>query len=161
MRQIPLSRGLFAIVDAKDYPHVSKYKWHVVDHQKKWYYAARYIYTGKKMTRVLMHRFIMGLKNNDKRSLDHKDHDGLNNTRENLRIADNHQNMANSIPRPTSFSKFKGVSWRATASPWLSRIRVNRKAIHLGSFNSEIDAAKAYDVAAKEYFGEYARLNFP
>ena len=102
---------------------------------------------------VSMHILLMG-----RPLIDHINHNGLDNRRNNLCYATKAQNAANTRVRSDSkASQFKGVGWRAHAGKWVAR---TRKA-HLGYFENEIDAARAYDRAAREEFGEYAYLNFP
>ena len=107
-----------------------------------------------------MHRQIMNAPKGT--PIDHKDHNGLNNTRENLRLATISENARNceKTKRPTS-SKYKGVCWNKKSKKWQAHIHYNGISIHLGLFDSEEDAAKAYDEAAKIYHGEFAVLNFP
>ena len=101
---------------------------------------------------------------------DHVNHNGLDNRKANLRAVTHMQNVWNrrkfsgltscGVKRP-SRSKYKGVDWANDMKRWRARIRVNGKRIYLGSFESELDAAKAYDTAAKKYHGEFATVNFP
>jgi hypothetical protein len=101
---------------------------------------------------------------------DHINHNGLDNRKANLRVSTHKQNVwhrrkfsgrtYDGLKRP-SRSRYKGVDWSNDIKRWRVRIRVNGKRIYLGSFDNEIDAAKAYDIAAKKYRGEFAFLNFP
>lgn len=106
-----------------------------------------------------MHRFILdaptGLE------VDHIDKDGLNNQRDNLRIASRIQNSWNNGPNSKNKSGFKGVSFRKETKKWVAHIIVNGKQIYLGGFDNKVDAAKAHDKAARELEGEFAYLNFP
>jgi hypothetical protein len=109
---------------------------------------------------VSMHREIMnapaGLL------IDHRNRDTLDNRRNNLRLATYSQNGCNSkIDKTKTTSKFRGVRFIKKTGKWAANIRINGKKTWLGSFKTEIDAAKAYDAAAREYHGEFARLNFP
>ena len=91
--------------------------------------------------------------------IDHIDNDPLNNKIENLRSITKSQNAMNQKPKSGS-SQYKGVHWNKQNKKWVSRIKINgKKKFHLGSFNLEEDAAKAYNKAAIELFGEYAKLN--
>lgn len=93
---------------------------------------------------------------------DHKDKLSLNNSKDNLRECTQQQNNANRDKFINSTSRYKGV-WRNSSGkgkPWIAGIRFNYKYYHLGRFNSEIEGAKAYDIKAKEFFGEFACLNF-
>lgn len=103
-----------------------------------------------------MHIYLMG--HSDK-SIDHKDCNGLNNTRAHLRFASNSQNQANRRKRETDTSKYKGVYWYPNKQKWHSAVSVNGKKRSLGYFTEEFDAAQAYNFAALEAHGEFARLN--
>jgi len=92
---------------------------------------------------------------------DHINHNGLDNRKANLRLATRSQNAWNrQKAKIKSRSKYKGVSWYNRGKRWSVRIQVNRKQKFLGIFEDEIEAAKAYDRAARKYFGEFAELNF-
>lgn len=105
-----------------------------------------------------MHRLILGVTN-PKIKIDHRDGNGLNNQRHNLREATQAQNLANSRPRSGS-SRFKGVTFRSP-DKWIAQISKDGKHTYLGIFRDEFDAATAYNFAAIEMFGEFARLNRP
>lgn len=91
--------------------------------------------------------------------VDHKDHDGLNNRRSNLRWATQSQNCVNTSKLARGVSGFRGVS--KMRNKWHAAVNVSKKRIHLGTYVTAEEAAKAYDRAAREHFGEFARLNFP
>jgi hypothetical protein len=93
--------------------------------------------------------------------VDHRNCDSLDNRKANLRFASHTENGQNRRKRKNATSRFLGVWWDKSKGLWESRIVYNKKRIFLGYFDSEIEAAKAYDEAAKKYFGEFARLNFP
>jgi len=90
--------------------------------------------------------------------VDHIDHDGLNNQKSNLRNCTRSENAQNQ--RHYASSDYQGTSWHKRSRKFRSQIGVKGNRIHLGFFNSEIDAAKAYDKAALKYYGEYAKTNF-
>jgi hypothetical protein len=156
---IPLTQGKYAIVDDENYEWLSQYKWHT-HKSRNTFYARRQKQIKGKQIKIPMHREILGLKPKDKRKTDHKNHDGLDNRINNIRICTNAQNIRNQMIRKNCSSKYRGVYWAKNCKKWAVSIKVNYKKIHLGCFNSEIDAAKAYDNAAKIYFGEFAVLNF-
>lgn len=93
--------------------------------------------------------------------LDHINGNRSDNRISNLRLASNQQNQRNRKVRINSSSKYKGVSWHERNQKWQVYVGVNSKNTNLGYYNSEEEAARAYDKAAREHYGEYARLNFP
>ena len=155
---IPLTQGLFALVDGKFYKQLNQFKWHAIK-CKHTYYAVRATSKRKSKRRiVLMHREILGLSNNI--LTDHKNGCGLDNRKINLRPATSLQNRINSKKRHNCSSKFKGIYWEKRRKKWQVQIVFNKKHISLGLFDNEVEAAKAYDRKAKELFGEFARINF-
>ena len=156
--KIKLSQGKTALVDYIDYKYLSQWKWHFFDNR----YAARkehiYISPKKYGTKtVLMHREIMKL--NSSQFVDHKNRNGLDNRRENLRMATRQQNQCNQKIRNDNMSGFKGVSWYKSRNKWLSEIHSNNKKIFIGYFDKLKDAATAYNKKAILLHGEFASLN--
>jgi hypothetical protein len=155
-----LTQGKYAIVDPEDYAALIKYKWHV-HKAPHTFYAVHSLTNGKKQPRknAQMHNLIIKIPPG--MFIDHINHNGLDNRKANIRTATRTQNIwhRKKFKRP-SRSQYKGVDWLKTQNKWRARIRVNGKRIYLGSFKNEIDAAKAYDVAAKKYHHEFAVLNF-
>jgi len=158
-KEIQLTQGKVAIVDDEDYEWLSQWKWYAVKSYNMFYAVRNITKPGGKQTLILMHRVILGLEPGDPQLCDHKNHTGLDNRRDNLRICNNSQNHQNECLRRNHSSAFKGVSWRKSRNKWRALIGVDGKQKHLGYFNSEIEAVKAYDESAKIYFGEFACIN--
>jgi hypothetical protein len=164
-RTIPLNDGLVTFVDAQDYAELSRDEWAARCPNGIWYAYRRS--DGEPMHRVIMHA-PPGL------DVDHRDGNGLNNRRRNLRECTRRQNCQNQRPqaRP-KVSRYKGVcvdkgnrpgkQWRAYiyAGPERSETDRRRHQIRLGNYATEEDAARAYDRGALRYFGDFAWLNFP
>lgn len=145
--EVVLSNGRgVALVDDADYDRVSRHRWRR--------YGGDYAATDIDGEAVYMHHFILG----DTSEVDHRDGNGLNNQRENLRPATRTQNMQNRAGWGSS--GFKGVSWFAQRGKWRARIAADGREKTIGYFDTAEDAARAYDRKAVELFGEFARLNF-
>lgn len=165
MKEIPLTKGFVALVDDEDYDRLMQHSWYVMKNFNT-YYATRTFYPpgekGKKVT-IQMHREVLGLAPGEKILVDHKDRNGLHNTKLNLRLPSGSLSAYNrSFPEKAS-SPFRGVFLFKNGKYcyWRAAIRVNRVLIHLGSFPNAATAAIAYDQAAIKYFEENAQLNFP
>jgi len=155
MKEIPLTRGKVALVDDEDYELLNQWKWYAVKSHNCWY-AQRTIYQGVNNSYIKMHRLILNTP--EGMQSDHINGNGLDNRRENLRVCTNTENCRNQKPQKHS-SIFKGVTLYKSRNKWVARIKVSRSSINLGIFNSELEAAQAYDKAAEKYFGEFARTN--
>lgn len=154
MKKIPLTRGLFTIVDDKDFSLVNQYKWCANDgRQGRWYAATSSI----KNKYIKMHRLITGAKKGQ--HVDHKNGNTLDNRRSNLRICTHAQNARNLKHNRNikKTSKYKGVCWSKAHKKYTAQITFNYKKIHLGMFTCQRKASKAYHAAAKKYFGEFCR----
>lgn len=155
---IPLSAGQYAIIDQEDYEKVSQKAWYYKKSRSTGYAVWRGKINGVKST-VLMHRFVLDAA--DTREIDHKNMNGLDNRKCNLRLARSYENRRNCAKRKHNTSGFKGVVRDKKHSKWRAQLKNGPKNLYLGLFTTAIDAAKAYDKAAQEYFGEFARCNFP
>lgn len=161
MKEIQLTQGKVALVDDEDFERVNLFKWHALKKDNN-YYASRHIPIGKTRKTTFIHQLVMNVDILSKEDIeiDHIDGNGLNNQKYNLRACTHSQNLMNSKKRINSSSKYKGVGWHKLRKKYRARIRLNGIQYHLGLFDSDIDAAKAYDNKAKELFGEFAKLNF-
>ncbi len=156
MKEIPLTQGEFALVDDDMYEDLIRFKWQCTIRK----YAATRIRINGKRVYLSMHRYVMGLKPYDPLQIDHRDRNGLNNQRSNLRISTQSQNNMNKCKaKKEKSSKFKGVTLNKEDKQWTAYIVKNKKQQHLGYFNTEIEAALAYNKKAQKLFGEFACLN--
>jgi hypothetical protein len=161
LKEIQLTQGKVTVVDDEDYDILIAYRWYALNPYDNLWYAIRSAIHPIKGTKTTsrMHREIMRVTSTQE--IDHINGDGLDNRRMNLRIVTRLRNQWNSRSEARSTSIYKGVSWDNTRSKWCAKIRVYGRLRHLGYFVDETMAAIAYDKAAKQNFGEYARLNFP
>lgn len=151
MKLIPLTKGLFAQVDDEDYDYLMQWKW-CATKSGKTFYAQR---TNEKRQSVLMHREILSTPKD--MLTDHKDHNGLNNQKINLRICNHLENQYNKSS--VGVSKYLGVTYEADRKKWRASIAINGKNTKVGRFNTEIEAAKAYNEAALKHRGSFSNLN--
>ena len=151
MTEIPLGRsGYVALVDDADVPLVAPYRWHMTRGRGRLYARG-----DTRAQQIFMHRLILGATPGIQ--TDHKNNDGLDNRRENIRLATPSQNNANRHV-VTGASRFRGVVRHG--KNWAAKIMVNNRRFHVGTFRTEEEAARAYDGAAIEAWGEFARPNF-
>lgn len=157
MALIALTRGKVAIVDDEDYEALSQWKWTYFECG----YACRNIRNRKEgwQKKIYMHHQVIGRSTN--KHVDHINGNKLDNRKSNLRFATQHENMCNTGIRANNKSGYKGVSWHKQVNKWTVRIRTDTNYASLGLFDDKIEAAKAYDRAARHHYGEFARLNFP
>lgn len=162
---VPVSGGNFALVDEEDYEKVMAYSW-----QFSHGYAQRHMSNKEckeqgvpRKTMARMHRIICGVTAN--LDVDHINTNGLDNRKSNLRPATVSQNIAwarkqfMARPDAVTTSRFKGVSWRSDRHRWTAYCGTGANRAHLGCFQSEEEAALAYNKKALEMYGEFARLN--
>lgn len=144
--RIPLTRGKQAIIDASDLHLVRPHIWRALKSKGSWYAI-----TGDGL---YLHQLIMG----SREGTDHRDRDGLNNRRANLRPCSQQENSRNRSFRKHS-SRYKGVSWNARRNKWEAHIGHRGKVLWIGNYDVEEDAAVFYNVAAQLFHGEFASLN--
>lgn len=154
-RLIPLTQGQSALVDTTDYEFLMQWNWSALwEPDSQTFYAIR----GAR-PQIRMHRGIV--RCDITREIDHINHNGLDNRRENLRVCSHAQNKRNSRKQRDNTSGYKGVSFYKKNSRWMAYITFNGNRIHLGYFSTDIEAARAYDTAALKHFGLFAYLNLP
>lgn len=154
----PRYPATFAMVDDDDFDFLNQWTWYA-EKRRNTFYAARTVTTDQgRKTGIRMHRQLVSV--GDGFEVDHADGNGINNQRFNLRSCTVSRNQRN---RRSGWgaSKYKGVVRDSFNGCWQSRITIDRVTYGLGAFESEIDAARRYDHAAKAHFGEFARFNFP
>lgn len=156
---IPLTQGKFAIIDDKDFELVSQHKWYARKGSKTFYAVTKIPINGSggNYATIYMHRFILCLERRDS-MIDHIDCDGLNNSRQNIRLCTAAENIRNRRIASNNTSGLKGASWDKHANKWIAHIKINGKAKHLGCFDSKEDAHTAYCKAALELHGEFCRF---
>jgi hypothetical protein len=145
-------------MDTADYETVKKHRWSVAKREENIFYAQTHVAGNKPL---LMHMLLLGCNS----GVDHKDGNGLNNVRGNLRAAVqrlNGRNRAKSEERAGKVltSRYKGVSWHNIAGKWACNIRIDGRRIYLGLFDDEDRAGRCYDEAARLHCGKFSRTNF-
>ena len=154
---IPLTQHKVAVIDFDDFEKVRPYKWYAQLIHKQWY-ATRLFYLGGKRKTGYLHILLCP---GGGKEVHHIDGDGLNNRRLNLQRRTHAQNLQGFQRKKTgASSRFRGVCWFKRDSVWVSYLKKNGRLHHLGRFENEEDAARAYDAAARKYFGEFASPNF-
>lgn len=152
------NKGLFAIVDESD-ADMAEITWHT--HNQK--YAKHTVNVDGDVIAVFMHRLILervlGRTLVEEECVDHRDGNGFNNIRSNLRLTTRLGNAWNRGISSLNTTGYKGIYRVKNSDRWAAHIRVKGAKLHLGYFNSAEEAAKAYNDAAIEHFGDFARLN--
>jgi len=150
MKQIPLTKEAFALVDDEDYDHLIQYSWHL--HSAG--YAVCKVYKNSKAIPIYMHRLIRNIENK-KIQIDHIDGNRLNNCKENLRLSNVQTNQRNRGKQKNNKSGFKGVYWHKETNKFRAQIVINKTPIHLGLFSTAQQASEAYETKAREVFGAF------
>lgn len=164
MKTVPLhgakAAGRVALVDDADYELVMQFRWFITERKRNGRthgpYAQTKAWLDGQYRAVKMHRLITSWP-----MVDHRDHDGLNNQRYNLRPTTSRRNQHNSRGRMSSTSRFKGVCWNSDRGQWMVQINIGGQNRYLGLFADEEEAARFYDTEARRTYGEHAYLNFP
>lgn len=152
MKLVGLTQYKYAIVDDEDYHRLIKRNWSYAGG-----YAVTKIRTEEGYTTLAMHKMLMNPQKGF--DVDHINHNKLDNRKCNLRICTRSQNKQNQAKQKNNKSGFKGVSWHNKLNKWQALIMVDRHLRHLGYFDEIEDAARAYNLAAKQYHGDYSVLN--
>lgn len=156
MKLIELNKGYSALVDDADYEWASKFVWKTqIRYRKDGTIRVIYVQRNENRCTIYLHRAVLGVTDT-RIQVDHRNHDGLDNQRTNLRSTSGTKNQGNRRKQQGTSSQYKGV-FKVSEHSWRAYIRHRR----LGCFPSELLAAQAYDKAASKYFGEFALLNFP
>lgn len=165
MKELPLSKNgknkgkYFAQVDDEDYDLLMQWNWSVCKSVDGIFYVRRYDTGSKPYKLISLHRVVLKVADS-KMLVDHEDGNGLNNQKSNLRVCTHQQNQRNRRHPQKGTSKYLGVSWKKLENKWDAQIKRGSESRFIGTFKTEIEAAKAYNEAAKKHHGEFANLNF-
>lgn len=156
MKRIQLTQNKYTIVDDENYEELSKYRWYL----NTFGYVRRWRPTIERQAKpgsreIFLHRHLIDVPKGY--VIDHINGDKLDNRRCNLRVCTPHQNRMNRQSQKNNTSGYKGVFWNKQRNKWSAKINFNHKQIYTGYFDNKEDAAKAYERAARKYFGEFAR----
>jgi hypothetical protein len=156
MKELKLTKKHYALIDDADFERVSAWRWKALISG-----ATVYAVRSTRQGNILLHRFLLGLPSGHSPEVDHRDSNGLNCQRRNLRVATPSQNQAakRKTKRLTS-SAYKGVCWDKQHRKWKVQLESKGKHINVGLFDDEVLAARAYDASALMYHGDFAYLNF-
>ena len=155
MPKIPLTQGQFALVDDEDFKRFNNFKWCAKwEKNTKSYHARRGVQMeNKKVKTLALHREILGVTD-PRLKVDHKNHDTLDNRRDNLRVCTTSQNAMNRKgARSNSFTRLRGVT--KNRRRFMARISLNGKDLYLGTFSTATEASAADAAANRRYFGEF------
>jgi hypothetical protein len=154
--EVPLSQGLVAIIDAADAEAVLAHKWYAHRDGRTFYAQRKVRRPDGTRANLRLHTSLTGWP-----LTDHRNSEGLDNRRANLREATKAENNRNTAPQANNKSGYRGVSRKKGTRKWRAYIRVDGNSIHLGYYSTAEDGARAYDAAALELHGEFDSLNFP
>ncbi len=150
MKTIQLTLGKVALVDDEDYDRLNQLRWHANWTGRKWY-----AHRGNKP--ICMHHLILDV--DEGMEIDHRNGDGLDNRRQNLRVCTTQQNNFNRTVNKNNKLGIKGVSWHSQTKKFRAQIMCSGERIYIGGFDTAFSADVAYREAEKRYFGEFARIN--
>lgn len=157
-KKIPLTQGKYAIVDDADYEWLNQWKWYARKSGRNWYVNRMTPRKNNGREMVFMHRVILDAPEN--KVVDHKNKNGLDNRRENLRLCSPGQNIRNSRTPRGSTTGYKGVTKRSGRKKFEVYINIGGRQKYIGCHDDPSEAARMYDRAARKYFGEFAGTNF-
>lgn len=153
MKLLSLSNSnLVVMVDNEDFERVNQFTWFEVKTESSVMIRSKISGKSRSLSSFIMTTYEM---------YDHKDRDPYNNQKDNLREADHSQNMCNRRKFKNSKSPYKGITRTRNKTKWQVQLQVDGNKMHFGNFISPIEAAKAYDKAARKYHGEFANVNVP
>ncbi|MCI0392234.1 MAG: HNH endonuclease [Acidobacteria bacterium] len=158
MIEVPLTKGQVALIDDEDAERVLAHNWCARKDRGIWY-AVRTYRRGQGTAYMLMHRLILNAPPG--METDHINRNGLDNRRLNLRLVTTSQNQWNRARNFNNQTGFKGVCWHKRRKKFYAKTQQHGVALHIGSFDTAIEAARAYDATTRLLRGEFARVNFP
>lgn len=153
MKVIELTKGFAAIVDDEDFERLAQYRWCALIAR----YTVYAVRNGGKLGFIYMHRFLIDAPSG--MEVDHKNGNGIDNRRSNLRLVTKAQNQHNSRLKRHNKLRVKGVTFIKKTGKYHAKVRANKKTVFSGYFDTVEAAKAARDKAAEQYHGEFARLN--
>lgn len=161
MKELPIyNKTIVAMVDDEDFERLSKFRWYSNQNKSLGRSYQVKIKRGPFIKSKSVHVSLASeIMHQQGQMFDHEDRNPLNNQKYNLRPCTKSENGWNMSKRKNSSSQYRGVHWVKRDTIWTAQIMFKGKYIHLGSFNTELEAAKAYNKAALEFFKEFANVN--